>query len=154
LLLGVVGNKKDCRKITAQINKFLKETLILELNLKKRSINLAGETLTSFLGFEIGRYLNKIDSKNVFEDNGNIKKLTQNAINSPSFLIPVKKILYRFCTIGYICKLPKSNRYKEKKRGGRITIAKQLLYVENDIDRLIVFMSRKINIKILTWGKS
>jgi group II intron reverse transcriptase/maturase len=122
LLLGVVGNKEDCRKIMAQINKFLKETLKLELNLEKCSINLARETLTSFLGFEMGRYLNKIDSKNVSVDNVNIKKLTQNAINSPSLLIPVKKILDRLCIRGYVRKLPKSNRYKGK-GVGKLTFA-------------------------------
>jgi len=122
LLLGVVGNKKDCRKIISQINKFLKETLKLELNLEKCFINLARETLTNFLGFNIGRYLNKIDSKNVSENNINIKKLAQNAINSPSLLIPTKKILERLCTRGYVRKIPKSNRYKGKGIG-KLTFA-------------------------------
>ena len=122
LLLGVVGTKEDCRKIISQINKFLKETLKLELNLEKCSINLARETLTSFLGFEIGRYRNKIASENVLVNNVNIKKLTQNAINSPSLLIPTKKILDRLCARGYIRKLPKSNRYKGK-GVGKLTFA-------------------------------
>jgi len=41
LLLGVVGNKEDCRNIISRINKFLQETLKLKLNLDKCSINLA-----------------------------------------------------------------------------------------------------------------
>jgi group II intron reverse transcriptase/maturase len=117
LLLGVVGTKEDCRKITSQINKFLQEMLKLKLNLEKSSINLARETLTSFLGFEIGRYTNKIVSENILDNNVNIKKLSQNAINRPSLLIPTKKILDRLCLRGYVRKLPKSNRYKGKGLG-------------------------------------
>lgn len=122
LLLGAVGNKEDCRKIVVKINTFLKENLKVELNLDKCFINLARETLTSFLGFEIGRYSNKINSKNVVEDSVTVKKLTQNAINGPSLLIPVKKILDRLCIRGYVRKLPRSNRYKGK-GVGKLTFA-------------------------------
>ena len=122
LLLGAVGNKEDCRKIVIKIDTFLKENLKLELNLDKCSINLARETLTSFLGFEIGRYPNKINSKNVVEDSVTVKKLTQNAINGLSLLIPVKKILDRLCLRGYVHKLPRSNRYKGK-GVGKLTFA-------------------------------
>jgi group II intron reverse transcriptase/maturase len=73
ILLGVIGTKEDCRKIVSQINKFLQEKLKLELNLKKCAINLARETLTSFLGFEIGRYINKISSENIFEEGIELK---------------------------------------------------------------------------------
>ena len=122
LLLGAVGNKEDCRKIVTKIDKFLKESLKLELNLDKCSINLARETLTSFLGFEVGSYLNKINSKNVVEDSVTVKKLTLNAINGLSLLIPVKKILDRLCIKGYLRKLPRSNRYKGK-GVGKLTFA-------------------------------
>ena len=117
LLLSVIGTKEDCRKITSQINKFLQEILKLKLNLEKSFNNLAKETLTSFLGFEIGRYKNKIVSENVFDNNLNIKKLSQNAINSPCLLIPTKKILDQLCLRKYVRRLPKSNRYKGKGLG-------------------------------------
>jgi group II intron reverse transcriptase/maturase len=122
LLLGAVGNKKDCKKIVTKIDKFLKNNLKLELNLDKCSINLAIETLTSFLGFEVGRYSNKINFKNVVDVSATDKKLTQNAVNGLSLLIPVKKILDRLCIRGYVRKLPRSNRYKGK-GVGKLTFA-------------------------------
>ena len=123
LLLGVVGTKEDCRKIVSQIYKFLKETLKLELNLKKCSINRAKETLTKFLGFEIGCYnSNKLVSENDSSYGVNFKKLTQIAISSPSLLIPTKEILERLRSRGYVRKLPKSNRYKGKGIG-KLTFA-------------------------------
>lgn len=112
ILLGVVGNKEDCRNIVSAINKFLQEILRLELNLDKCSINLAWEKPTEFLGFQIGRYQNKIFSKSIQIDKLNIKALQQSAINSPSLLIPTKKILDRLVSKKYVRKLEKSNRYK------------------------------------------
>jgi hypothetical protein len=106
----------------SKIDTFLKENLKLELNLDKCSINFARKTLTSFLGFEIGRYSNKINSKNIVEDSVTVKKLTPNAINGPSLLIPVKKILDRLSIRGYVRKLPRSNRYKGK-GVGKLTFA-------------------------------
>lgn len=123
LLLGVVGTKEDCRKIVSQINKFLKETLKLELNSNKCFINLARKTLTKFLGFEIGQYnSNKVVSESGSSYGVNIKKLIQRAINSPSLLIPTKEILDRLCSRGYVRKLAKSNRYK-RKGVGKLTFA-------------------------------
>lgn len=112
ILLGVVGTKEDCRKIRSRINKFLQDSLKLELNLKKCSINLARETFTSFLGFDIGRYTSKVTSTNVSENGVELKKLGQNAINSPSLIIPTKRILERLRENRYVRKLQKSNRYK------------------------------------------
>ena len=130
VLLGVVGAKEDCRKIVSQINKFLQQKLKLELNLEKCAINLAKETLTSFLGFEIGRYINKISSDNVSEEGIELKKLKQNAINSPSLIIPTKRILERLRDKGYIRKLPKSNRYKGK-GVGKLTFASDKQIVQH-----------------------
>jgi hypothetical protein len=130
ILLGVVGTKEDCRKIVSQINKFLQEKLKLELNLEKCSVNLARETFTSFLGFDIGRYTNKITSDLVSEEGIELKKLKQNAINSPSLMIPTKRILERLCDKGYVRKLPKSNRYKG--RGvGKLTFASDKQIVQH-----------------------
>jgi group II intron reverse transcriptase/maturase len=122
LLLGAVGNKEDCRKIITKIDKFLKENLKLKLNLDKCSINFVRETLTNFLGFEIGCYSNRNNSKTVVAGGVTDKKLTQNAINVPSLLIPVKKILDRLTIKGYVRQLPKSNRYKGK-GVGKLTFA-------------------------------
>ena len=130
ILLGVAGTKKDCRKIVSQINKFLQEKLKLELNLEKCAINLARETVTSFLGFEIGCYINKITSNNVSEEGIEVKKLKQNAINSPSLTIPAKRIFERLCGKGYIRKLPKSNRYKGK-GVGKLTFASDKQIVQH-----------------------
>jgi group II intron reverse transcriptase/maturase len=130
ILLGVVGTKEDCRKIVSQINKFLQEKLKLELNLDKCSINLAREMFTSFLGFEIGRYKNKVTSKSVSEEGIELKKLKQNAINSPSLIIPTKRILERLHGKGYVRKLPKSNRYKGK-GVGKLTFASDKQIVQH-----------------------
>ena len=130
ILLGVVGTKEDCRKIVYQINKFLQEKLRLELNLEKCVINLARETFTSFLGFEIGRYINKISSDNVSEESLELKKLKQNSINSPSLIIPTKRILERLWEKGYVRKLPKSNRYKGK-GVGKLTFASDKQIVQH-----------------------
>ena len=130
ILLGVVGTKEDCRKIVSQINKFLQEKLKLELNLEKCVISLARETLTSFLGFEIGRYINKISSDNVSEEGIELKKLKQNVINSLSLIMPTKRILERLRDKGYVRKLPKSNRYKG--RGvGKLTFASDKQIVQH-----------------------
>ena len=69
--------------------------LKLELNLERCFINLARECLTDFLGFKIRRYIIKTTSDEVFEGNIIIKKLNQKAIDSPSLLIPTKRILER-----------------------------------------------------------
>lgn len=98
--------------------------------MEKCSINLARETRTSFLGFEIGRYTNKITSNNVSEEGVEIKKLKQNAINSPSLIIPTKRILERLHDKGYIRKLPKSNRYKGK-GVGKLTFASDKQIVQH-----------------------
>lgn len=112
ILLGVVSTKEDCRKIVSKINRFLQDNLRLELNLNKCNINLAWDTYTSFLGFDIGRYQNKTVSEDLVVDNVPIKKLTSRAITGLSLMIPTKHILDRLTKKGYLRKLPKSNRYK------------------------------------------
>jgi len=114
ILIGVVGNKEDCRKILSQINKFLQENLKLELNKDKCSINLAWEKQTEYLGYLVGRYQNKVIGSQASTEDVSIKVLQQRAINAPSLQIPTKKILERLATKGYVRKLPKSNRYKGK----------------------------------------
>ena len=98
--------------------------------MEKCFINLARETFTSFLGFEIGRYTNKITSDKVSEESIELKKLKQNAINSPSLIIPTKPILERLCGKGYVRKLPKSNRYKGK-GVGKLTFASDKQIVQH-----------------------
>lgn len=112
VLLGVVGKKENCRKIVAKINAFLQNNLKLELNLSKCNINLSWETNTSFLGFDIGSYQNKVASENPIVENVVVKKLSSRAINSLGLIIPTKCILGRLTEKGYLRKLPKSNRYK------------------------------------------
>lgn len=112
ILLGVVGTKEDCRKIVPKIDVFLKNNLNLELNLSKCSINLAWETNTNFLGFDIGGYQNKIASEKRVLENVVVNNLTSRAINNLGLIIPTKNILDRLTEKGYLRKLPKSNRYK------------------------------------------
>lgn len=114
-LLGLVGNKDDCRKIILQVNVFLKNRLKLELNLDRCLVNLAWEKFTVFLGFQIGYYSQKVAISNkervssIF-----IKNFQKREIINLSLLIPINILLNQLLVWGYVCKLPKSNKYKGK----------------------------------------
>ena len=52
-LIAIIGSKEDCVKIRKKIQLFLKEKLLLNLNLDKTLITHASKDSASFLGYEI-----------------------------------------------------------------------------------------------------
>jgi group II intron reverse transcriptase/maturase len=111
IILGCLGIKDDCKKIIKKINKYMQNSLKLELDLSISSINLAWEKPTYFLGFELRQYQNTKISKtnNIWN-----KPLKQCIINSISLTIPIKKILNSLVKERYLRKVSKTERYKGK----------------------------------------
>jgi hypothetical protein len=64
------------------------------------------------LGFQIGRFSNKVIGNDILVSGLKMQSLQYKINSNPRLLIPIKRILERFLVKGYVRKLPKSNRYK------------------------------------------
>lgn len=109
-IVGVIGTRKQAEEIRNKINEFLKNELLLELNLDKTKITNINKEFAPFLGYDIGGTDRKFYSS-LRVKSKNKKTTARVGYGNLYVYIPIKKLIDSLINKGFVNKTNKYGKY-------------------------------------------